>query len=53
LTYFALAEAQITLPENAASLHPVARVAAQSIENVITENAFVPTLGLTLGWRLR
>lgn len=53
VTYFAGVEAEIALPTRAEFLSSAARASANRIEGVVARNAVVPSVGLSLGWRLR
>lgn len=53
VTYFAAAEAEIALPASPPGLAASARAGARHVESVVTANAIVPSVGLSLGWRLR
>lgn len=53
VTYFAAAEAEISVPASTPLLAASARAGARHVESVVTGNAVVPSVGLSLGWRLR
>lgn len=53
VTYFAAAEAEISVPASTPLLAASARAGARHVESVVTANAVVPSVGLSLGWRVR